>query len=42
MILMIGFVTVGALVWVLAATMASESDAEKRRAVSGHPAAGGP
>ena len=34
MIMMIGFVTMGALVSVLAFCMANESDAEKRRAVS--------
>ena len=42
MILMIGFVTVSALVWVLAASMARESNAEKRRVVSEYPAAGVP
>lgn len=31
MIMMIGFVTMGALVWVLAVCMAGESNAEKRR-----------
>lgn len=35
MVLMIGFVTMGALVWVLASGMARESDAEKRRVTSG-------
>ncbi|WP_455370852.1 hypothetical protein [Petrachloros mirabilis] len=32
MIMLIGFITIGCLVWVLATCMANESDAEKRRA----------
>jgi hypothetical protein len=35
MVMMIGFLTMGALVWVLASGMARESDARKRRATSG-------
>jgi hypothetical protein len=35
MVMMIGFVTIGALVWVLASCMAGESEAEKRRVISG-------
>lgn len=30
MVMMIGFITVSALVWVLASSMARESDAERR------------
>ena len=35
MVMIIGFVTMGALVWVLASCMAGESEAEKRRVISG-------
>lgn len=31
MVITIGFVTMGALLWVIATSMAGESDAEKRR-----------
>lgn len=35
MVMMIGFATIGALVWVLASSMAVESEAEKRRVIAG-------
>ena len=35
MVMIIGLVTMTALVWVLASSLARESDAEKRRVVNG-------